>query len=111
MKPEESLWRRGSSGLRYALLTEIHSNVILNEEFPPKVGPAGRRDRLSAGQIFVEGIRDYGRLAGSDEHSPGIAVPGSESGHAVQVRQRTEDSGLQAGEPLALQEIEAGPVD
>ena len=29
----------------------------------------------------------------------------------VQVRRRTEDSRVQAGQPLALQEIEAGPVD
>src|SRR5580700_11141897 len=55
--------------------------------------------------------RKHGRLARSDEHTPGFAVSGSESGHALQVRGRTENSRLQAGQPLALQEIEAGPVD
>src|SRR5206468_7904241 len=43
--------------------------------------------------------------------SPGFAVPGSQSGHALQVRKRTEDSRVQAGQSLALQEIEARPVD
>src|ERR1700684_2645324 len=50
-------------------------------------------------------------LARSDEHSPSFAVSGSESGHALQVRERAEDSGVQVGQSLALQEIEAGPVD
>src|SRR5712692_691176 len=52
-----------------------------------------------------------GRLARSDEHSPSFAVSGSESGHAVQVRERAKDSGVQVGQSLALQEIEAGSVD
>src|SRR6266403_2838036 len=52
-----------------------------------------------------------GRLARSDEHSPSFAVSGSESGHAVQIRERAKDSGLQVGQSLALQEIEAGAVD
>src|ERR1700693_5339242 len=53
----------------------------------------------------------HGRLARSDEHSSGIGLSGSESGHALQVRRGREDSRLQAGQPLALQEVEAGPVD
>src|SRR6266436_9454456 len=55
--------------------------------------------------------KQYGRLAGSDEHSPGFAVPGSQSGHALQVCERAKDSCVQTGQPLALQEIEAGSVD
>src|SRR5271169_1688471 len=53
----------------------------------------------------------YGRLARSDEHPPGVAISGRESGHAIQVRRRAENSRVQAGQPLALQEVEAGPVD
>src|SRR5260370_9307188 len=52
-----------------------------------------------------------GRLARSDEHSPSFAVSGSETGHAVQVRELTKDSGVQVGQSLALEEIEAGSVD
>src|SRR5260370_39907370 len=52
-----------------------------------------------------------GRLARSDEHSPSFAVSGSESGHAVQVRERAKDSGVEVGQSLELQEIEAGSVD
>src|ERR1700752_1736596 len=63
------------------------------------------------GLILWKGLANYGRLARSHEHSPGFAVSGSESGHALQVRRRTENSGVQAGEPLALQEVEAGSVD
>src|SRR6202050_1436299 len=78
-----------------------------------KVSPAGRRHR--SGMVLVErqgtGARKHGRLARSDEHTPGVAIPGSESGHALQVRWGAEDSCFQAGQPLALQEIEAGPVD
>src|SRR5215469_6235814 len=55
--------------------------------------------------------RNYGRLARSDEYSPSVAVPGRESGHFVQVRWRTKDSRVQAGQSLALQEIAAGSVD
>src|SRR6267143_2029505 len=69
----------------------------------------GRKGWAGAG-LCGRGKR-YGRLARSDEHSPGFAVSGSESGHAVQVRERTEDSGVQVGQPLALQEIEARSVD
>src|SRR6266849_1771712 len=53
----------------------------------------------------------YGRCTRSHEYSPGVTVPGGKSGHALQVRQRAEDSGFQTGESLALQEIETGPVD
>src|SRR5580658_4296272 len=55
--------------------------------------------------------RNYGRLARSDEYSPGVAISGRESGHAVQVRGRAENSRIQIGQPLALQKIAAGPVD
>src|SRR6185437_4478369 len=47
----------------------------------------------------------------SNEHSPGVAVSGREPGHAVQVRQRAEDSGIQTGQPVAVQEVKAGPMD
>src|ERR1700689_2917053 len=58
-----------------------------------------------------KGKGNYGRLARSDEYSPGVAVSGSESRHALQVRWRAEDSRVQARQPLALQEIASGPVD
>src|SRR5215472_14963235 len=58
-----------------------------------------------------ESKRNYGRLARSNEHSPSVAISGRESGHFVQVRRRTKDSRVQAGQPLALQEITAGSVD
>src|ERR1700688_4730262 len=71
---------------------------------------AGRRVPIRL-KDTEKGFGNYGRLAGSDEHSPSFAVPGSESGHALQVRRRAEDSRFQAGQSLALQEIEARPVD
>src|SRR5206468_3661603 len=80
-------------------------------EFFSQVCPAAGKAVAIQGLKSVEGVWNYGRLAGSDEHSPGFAIPGSESGHALQVRWGTKDSGLQTGQPLALQEIEAGPVD
>src|ERR1700749_1298152 len=61
--------------------------------------------------VLWRGDFDYGRLARSDEHSPSFPVPGSECGHTLQVRGRAENSSLQIREPLALQEIEARPVD
>src|SRR5208282_6717807 len=70
--------------LRYAQHTKIHTNA--------------------QGHV-------YGRLARSDEHSPSFAVSGSESGHALQVRERAKDSGVQVRQSLALQKIEAGSVD
>src|ERR1700746_2476196 len=73
--------------------------------------PCGRRYRAEGGPDSVEGGLNYGRLARSHEHSPGIAIPGSESGHAVQVRRGTENPRLQARQPLAIQEVEVGPVD
>src|SRR5207245_6554920 len=73
--------------------------------------PSGPEKPAAAGTDSVERALNYGRLARSHEHSPGVAVPGSESGHAVQVRRGTENPRLQAGQSLALQEIEAGPVD
>src|SRR5580692_11436707 len=63
------------------------------------------------GELDEKGFGDYGRLAGSHEYSPGVAVPGSESGHALQIRRGAKDSRFQAGQPLALQEIEARSVD
>src|SRR5208282_5488639 len=67
--------------------------------------------RKKAGLGFAGEGKRYGRLARSDEHSPSFAVSGSESGHFVQVRERAADSGIQVGQSLALQEIEAGSVD
>src|SRR5208283_6053787 len=69
--------------------------------------PGRRKARLG---VAGEG-KGYGRLARSDEHSPSFAVSGSESGHALQIRERTANSGVQIGQSLALQEIEAGSVD
>src|SRR5215472_7823926 len=73
--------------------------------------PAGRGKRLRQGAILWKGTSNYGRLARSHEYPPGVAVPGSECGHALQVRGRANHSGFQAGQPLALQEVEARPVD
>src|SRR5467141_1640056 len=72
---------------------------------------ACREEKAGLRAGFCGSGKRYGRLARSDEHSPGFAVSGSESGHAVQVRERAEDSGVQVGQPLALQEIEARSVD
>src|ERR1700689_754073 len=58
-----------------------------------------------------KGKRIYGRLARSDEHPASVAVLGRESGQALQVRRRAEDSRIQVGQPLALQEIAFGSVD
>src|SRR5438552_9712889 len=73
--------------------------------------PRGPEIAAATGARFCAEALNYGRLARSHEHSPGFAVPGSESRHVVQVRRRTKDSRFQAGQPLALQKIEAGPVD
>ena len=57
-KPQETgrfAWRRGFSGLRYARLTEIHSNTKLNEGFPPKVPLEGRQGRQEERVDSVEG--------------------------------------------------------
>src|SRR5579864_322652 len=72
--------------------------------------PAGPGNRCGNGR-GGKGKRNYGRLAGSDEHSPGVAISGRESGHALQVCGRTEDSRIQVGQSLALQEIAARSVD
>src|ERR1700733_4489921 len=115
IKPNKTLrfaLRRGFSGLIYALDTESPRTGIGGQEFQGKPrGPeTPERERF-----WWTGLRNrarkHGRLARSDEHSAGIAVFGSESGHALQVRRGTEDSCFQTGQPLALQEIEAGPVD
>src|ERR1700724_2345403 len=68
------------------------------------------RPDSGAGKGFEES-KDYGRLARSDEYSSGVAVPGSESGHALQVRRGTTNPRIQAGQSLAFQEVKAGPVD
>src|SRR2546428_13957416 len=73
--------------------------------------PCGPEKPAAAGPDSVERALNYGRLARSHEHSPGVAVPGSESGHAVQVRRGTEHHRLQARQSLARQEIQAGPGD
>src|SRR5215472_16686417 len=75
----------------------------------PKGTPWGRG--IGTGRSGQGEQRNYGRLARSDEHSPSVAVSGRESGHFVQVRWRTKDSRIQAGESLAVQEIAAGSVD
>src|SRR5438309_1982688 len=71
--------------------------------------PAGRRG--IGAEMVVEGKRKYGRLARSNEYPAGVAVSRRESGHALQICRRAEDSRIQIGQPLALQEIAAGPVD
>src|SRR5215472_1361233 len=86
---------------------------------PPKSARTWLVRILSQGSPAKVGTQDailwtrqgYGRFTRSDEHSPSVAVPGRQSGHALQVRQRAENSGLQAGEPLAVQEVAAGSVD
>src|SRR6267143_4485952 len=77
------------------------------ERLPRLTREAGQRRR----EGFLRKVKDYGRLARSDEYSSGIAVPGSESGHALQVRRGTTNPRIQAWQPLALQEVKAGPVD
>jgi excisionase family DNA binding protein len=47
--------RRGFSGLRYARLTEIHSNTKLSEEFPPTVPLKRRQERREERVDSVEG--------------------------------------------------------
>src|ERR1035438_917950 len=75
-----------------------------------KANPAGGESGAGNGR-GGKGKRNYARLARSNEHSPGVAISGRESGYALQVRGRAKDSGVQAGQSLALQEIAAGPVD
>src|SRR5579864_5467614 len=70
-----------------------------------------QRWHRGTGRSGGTGKRNYGRLARSNEHSPSIAISGRKSGHFVQVRWRTENSRVQVRQSLALQEIEAGPVD
>src|SRR5215469_6644244 len=82
-----------------------------NEEFLSQWLVLHAAKTADTGLFCGKGEKDYGRLQRSDEHSPGFAVPGSESGHALQVRQRAENPGLQAGQPLAFQEVKAGSVD
>src|SRR5579864_6857255 len=85
-----------------ALQADIEGREVLNTT------PVSRK-KSDAG--CDKGQGNYGRLARGDEHSPGVAISGRESGHAVQVRRRTKNSRVQAGEPLALQEVEVGSVD
>src|SRR5271169_1142615 len=60
---------------------------------------------------FCGGRKHYGRVTRSNEHPPGFSVSRSKSGYFVQVRERTKNSGIQARQSLALQEIETRPVD
>src|SRR5215469_11331201 len=89
--------------------TRKHSEPIDKARKSPK-GTRGA-EGLGREESGQGAQRNYGRLARSDEHSPSVAVSGRESGHLVQVRRRTEDSRIQAGQSLALQEISAGSVD
>src|ERR1700731_4010068 len=81
-KTRRLAWSRGFSGLIYALDTESPARPGTT----PTLNPRGRN--RGAGKGFEES-KDYGRLARSDEYSSGVAVPGSESGHALQVRRGT----------------------
>src|SRR5208337_1390815 len=102
-------WRGPLFPLRYAQHTKIHSNAFGSRtwfsRFPERAG----KKKAELG-VAGEG-KGYGRLARSDEHSSSFAVSGSESGHALQVRERAADSGVQIGQSVALQKIEAGRVD
>src|SRR5258707_12435471 len=89
---------------KYTRTRWIEDLVLPNSSALP-----GKKAGLGAG--FGGSGKRYGRLARSDEHSPSFPVSGIEPGHAVQVRERTEDSGVQVGQPLPLQEIEALSVD
>src|SRR5579863_2352583 len=90
-------------GTPKALGADIEGEGVSRSE--PVRERGGRAERAEGAQ------GNYGRLARSDEYSPGVTVSGRESGHFVQVRWRTENSRVQAGQPLAVQEIAAGPVD
>src|SRR5215469_8915277 len=48
-------------------------------------GPLGKP--AGAGVILWKGKKNYGRCTRGDEYSASVAVPGSESGHALQVRE------------------------
>src|ERR1700757_1813157 len=89
---------------KYTRTRWIEDLVLPNSSALP-----GRKGWLGAG--FCGRGKRYGRLARSDEHSPGFPISGGESVHVVQVRERAEDSSVQVGQPLALQKIEAGSVD
>src|SRR5581483_8521739 len=54
---------------------------------------------------------NYGRCAGSHEHSPGFGIPGSQCGHALQVRLRGKNPRFQIGQPLEIQEDHPRSVD
>src|SRR5580658_8467547 len=94
------------------LSTPKYTRTRLNRGLgsPNFLSVAGKKRRGWELDLVGEG-KGYGRLARSDEHSPSFAVSGSESGHALQIRERAKNSGIQVGQPLALQEIEAGSVD
>src|SRR5580704_7933353 len=90
-----------------ALGAGIEGDAVSSGKPVPKAGRNGWINRSRCGR----GKGKHGRRARSHEHSPGVAVSGSQSRHFVQVRGRAKNSRVQAGQPLALQEIAAGPVD
>src|SRR6202044_1561470 len=99
-------------GTPRAFRTRMEGNAkILGANLRAGDSGAGTRFWWQGKELVRKHVREHDRLARSDEHSSGIGLFGSESGHALQVRRGREDSRVQAGQPLALQEIEAGPVD
>src|SRR2546425_11022677 len=72
--------------LRYAQHTKIHSNAFDRGLGSPNFLSVAGKQGCAESELCGRG-KQYGRLAGSDEHSPGFAVPGSQSGHALQVRE------------------------
>ncbi len=60
---------------------------------------------------YRHGRRVCGRLARGHERVAGCALSGSNAGHVVQIPVRGEDSGIQAGKALAVEEIHFGPMD
>src|ERR1700724_4244756 len=110
IKPKETgrfMLRGPRYRLGYAQHTKIQLERVGSRTWFSQIPQRCREEKAGLGTGFCGRGKRYGRLARSDEHSPGFPVSGSESGHAVQVRERTEDSGVQVGQPLALQEIEA----
>src|SRR5260370_21056234 len=108
IKPKETgrfMLRGPRYRLRYAQHTKIHSNPLHRGLGSPKFLSVAGEEKAGLGTGFCGRGKRYGRLARSDEHSPGFPVSGSEAGHAVQVRERTHASSVQVGQPLALYEI------
>src|SRR5208283_1789331 len=97
--------------LRYAQHTKTHSIASGPRRILSLPISSTDRTKGTLGAELGGQRKGHERCAGSDEHSASFPVPGSESGHVVQVRQRTKDSGFQARQSLALQEVEARSVD